>query len=82
MRFAVKRSKMTGTVKIPGSKSHTIRSIYIASLADGTSLIQDPLLSLDTEAAIRVCGAFGAEIKQWMLLIALQSSKNFLGLYH
>jgi 3-phosphoshikimate 1-carboxyvinyltransferase len=64
MRFVVKRSKMTGTVKIPGSKSHTIRSIYIASLADGTSVIRAPLLSLDTEAAIRVCGAFGAEIKK------------------
>jgi len=64
MKFAVKRSKITGTVKIPGSKSHTIRSIYIASLADGTSVIRAPLLSLDTEAAIRVCGAFGAEIKK------------------
>ena len=64
MRFAVKRSKMAGTVKIPGSKSHTIRSVYIASLADGTSVIRSPLLSLDTEAAIRVCGAFGAEIKK------------------
>lgn len=64
MKFAVKRSKITGTVKIPGSKSHTIRSIYIASLADGTSVIRAPLLSLDTEAAIRVCVAFGAEIKK------------------
>ena len=47
---------------IPGSKSHTIRSVYIASLADGHSVIRAPLLSQDTEAAIRVCRAFGAEI--------------------
>ena len=53
---------MKGTVTIPGSKSHTIRSVYIASLADGHSVIRAPLLSQDTEAAICVCRAFGAEI--------------------
>jgi 3-phosphoshikimate 1-carboxyvinyltransferase len=62
MKFIVTRSNMKGTVTIPGSKSHTIRSIFIASLADGRSLIRAPLLSLDTESAIRVCRALGAEI--------------------
>jgi 3-phosphoshikimate 1-carboxyvinyltransferase len=62
MKFIVTRSSMKGTVTIPGSKSHTIRSIYIASLADGHSVIRAPLLSLDTESAIHVCRAFGAEI--------------------
>jgi 3-phosphoshikimate 1-carboxyvinyltransferase len=51
---------MKGTVTIPGSKSHTIRAVYIASLAGGTSAIRAPLLSLDTEAAVTVCESFGA----------------------
>ncbi len=62
MKFIVTKSSMKGTVTIPGSKSHTIRSVYIASLADGHSVIRAPLLSQDTEAAICVCRAFGAEI--------------------
>jgi 3-phosphoshikimate 1-carboxyvinyltransferase len=53
-----------GSVTIPGSKSHTIRALFLASLADGTSSIRSPLVSKDAEAALRACRAFGAEIEE------------------
>jgi 3-phosphoshikimate 1-carboxyvinyltransferase len=64
MRYIVTRSDITGEVAIPGSKSHTIRAVFFASLAEGESVISAPLLSSDTESAIRVCRGFGAEISQ------------------
>jgi 3-phosphoshikimate 1-carboxyvinyltransferase len=64
MRYLVTKSGITGSVEIPGSKSHTIRAIFIASLADGESVISAPLRSSDTESAVRICRGFGAEIRQ------------------
>ena len=63
MRFIVEKSELTGKVPIPASKSHTIRALVIASLADGVSTIRSPLMSQDTESAIRVCRALGAKIE-------------------
>ena len=63
MRFIVEKSELTGVVPIPASKSHTIRALVIASLADGVSTIRSPLMSQDTESAIRVCRALGAKIE-------------------
>jgi len=51
-----------GTVRVPASKSHTIRAVFIASLAEGESDILQPLDSLDTMAAVNACRGFGAEI--------------------
>lgn len=47
---------------IPGSKSHTIRAVAIASLAKGQSLIRNPLDSSDTQAAVDCYRALGATI--------------------
>ncbi len=63
MKLRVLRSETGGTVHIPGSKSHTIRSVFIASLADGTSEILNPLVSGDALSAVEVCKALGADIK-------------------
>ncbi len=62
MKLVVKKSKLTGTVSIPGSKSHTIRAVTIASLADGQSTIRNPLVSDDTLSAVNCYRAFGAKI--------------------
>src|SRR5690554_1935061 len=62
MDVRIKKSKVTGHIAIPGSKSHTIRALFIASLAEGFSEIHNPLLSGDTMAAIEACRSFGAEI--------------------
>ncbi|MHC4192324.1 MAG: 3-phosphoshikimate 1-carboxyvinyltransferase, partial [Planctomycetota bacterium] len=44
------------------SKSHTIRAVAIASLAGGQSLIRNPLVSSDTQAAVDCYQALGAAI--------------------
>ena len=62
MKLIVKKSRLKGTVVIPGSKSHTIRAVAIASLAAGQSLIRNPLNSSDTQAAVICYRALGAEI--------------------
>ncbi|MHC4594211.1 MAG: 3-phosphoshikimate 1-carboxyvinyltransferase [Planctomycetota bacterium] len=62
MKLIVKKSRLKGTVVIPGSKSHTIRAVAIASLADGQSLIRNPLVSSDTQAAVDCYRALGAVI--------------------
>ena len=62
MELIARRSTLSGSVEIPGSKSHTIRAVAIASLARGESLIEAPLESLDTEAAVAAYRAFGARI--------------------
>jgi 3-phosphoshikimate 1-carboxyvinyltransferase len=62
MILTVKPSQLSGTVPTPGSKSHTIRGVVIASLAEGTSVLRSPLTSADAEAAVRVCRGLGAEI--------------------
>ena len=62
MKLIVRKSKLTGAVSIPGSKSHTIRAVTIASLADGQSTIRNPLVSDDTLSAVNCYRAFGAKI--------------------
>ncbi|MCK5004514.1 MAG: 3-phosphoshikimate 1-carboxyvinyltransferase [Candidatus Aminicenantes bacterium] len=44
----IRQSAVKGNIKIPGSKSHTIRAMIIAGLADGESVIRAPLLAGDT----------------------------------
>ena len=61
----IRPARVSGTVRIPGSKSHTIRALIIATLADGVSTILDPLDSSDTRSCIAACGAFGAEIAEY-----------------
>lgn len=63
MKFIVRRSKLSGSVQAPPSKSHTIRAVAIAALAHGKSKIIRPLDSLDTRAALSAYRAFGAKIE-------------------
>jgi len=62
MKLIVRKSLLKGTVVIPGSKSHTIRAVAIASLAAGQSIIRNPLVSGDTQAAVNCYRALGAAI--------------------
>lgn len=64
MILAVEKSTLAGVVRIPASKSHTIRAVVIASLAEGTSSIRNPLNAADPFAAVRICRSLGAEIEQ------------------
>ncbi|WP_010247221.1 3-phosphoshikimate 1-carboxyvinyltransferase [Acetivibrio cellulolyticus] len=62
MILKVRKSKVNGRVKIPGSKSHTIRALFMASLAGGESQVYNPLISSDALSAVEVCKALGAQI--------------------
>lgn len=62
MELVINKSILKGNVPIPGSKSHTIRAIVIASLADGESFIRNPLISSDTLSAVNCYRALGADI--------------------
>ncbi|MDD5455006.1 MAG: 3-phosphoshikimate 1-carboxyvinyltransferase [Candidatus Ratteibacteria bacterium] len=61
--FIVKKSALSGEVKIPASKSHTIRAVAIASLAKGKSKIFSPLVSEDTLAAVESYKILGAKVE-------------------
>ena len=71
MRLVVHPSRLRGSVEIPGSKSHTIRAVAIASLAGGESRIEAPLVSADTMAAVEAYRALGARIEtrecEWLV---------------
>jgi len=63
MKLIVEKTEsLQGEIAIPGSKSHTIRGVIIASLAAGTSILHRPLSSADTLAAVHACRMLGAEI--------------------
>ncbi|MBN2067960.1 MAG: 3-phosphoshikimate 1-carboxyvinyltransferase, partial [Candidatus Diapherotrites archaeon] len=64
MNLLVKHSTLHGNMLIPASKSHTIRAVVIASLAEGTSKLLNPLDSMDSQASVNACIALGAKIKQ------------------
>lgn len=53
-----------GIIQAPPSKSYTHRSIIIASLAEGVSVIHNPLISMDTTASINGVKLMGAKVVQ------------------
>jgi len=54
---------LKGSLRIPASKSHTIRALLIASLASGKSRIRYPLYSSDTLSCLEACRRLGARIE-------------------
>lgn len=65
MQFLIgKTDCLAGEVIIPSSKSQTIRGLIISLLANGRSILRQPLDSEDTHSALKVCQDLGAEIKR------------------
>ena len=62
MNWTVSPSTLEGSVRIPGSKSHTIRALICSLYADGESLIRDPLVSSDTLSGKDMAVSLGADI--------------------
>lgn len=54
---------VAGRVAAPTSKSVTNRLLLVAALADGTSVLRDPLVSDDSTAMLHAIAAFGAGIE-------------------
>ncbi len=62
MKWQSTKSTLNGTIEIPASKSHTIRALLIATLAEGTSTIKKALLEGDGESALIAAKALGSVI--------------------
>lgn len=64
MKLIVRPSSVAGSIGVPGSKSHTIRGIAAALVADGRSVLRAPLESADTRSALNAATALGATFEQ------------------
>ena len=64
MNCKVEKSSVDGEIICPSNKSYTHRAIFMATLADGKSIIKNILKSGDTIATINACKNFGVEIKE------------------
>ena len=64
MQAVIKPHNFTGRIRIPASKSHTIRRLLIAALTEGVSEIEYPLDSLDARSCVAVIRALGADIEE------------------
>ena len=64
MKLVVRRSKVSGTVHAPPSKSHTHRAFLLAALSHGVSRVTSPLLGEDTCATLAAVAALGAEVSR------------------
>ena len=53
---------LNGHAVVPGSKSHTIRAVLLAAMAEGKSEIYNPLTSFDCINAVNAAELFGADI--------------------
>ena len=54
---------VTGTVRLPGSKSMTARALVLSALADGPSTISGPLRARDTTLMAAALRALGVRIE-------------------
>lgn len=64
MKASIYKSEVNGKVRIPSSKSYTIRGLICAALAQGESKIIHPLSSDDTDAAASVLRQVGIRVHQ------------------
>lgn len=63
MKITSQKSKLSGHVSVPGSKSHTIRALILATMAEGTSHIKNPLPSNDCLSTVKAVKQIGAAVE-------------------
>ncbi|MGD9201809.1 MAG: 3-phosphoshikimate 1-carboxyvinyltransferase [Chitinispirillia bacterium] len=61
MLWKIKKSCVSGTLRIPPSKSHTIRALLIASIAQGESTIYNGLIQGDGKSALEAAEGLGVK---------------------
>ncbi len=64
MKGKITKSKLFGTIAVPGSKSHTIRAIAVAMMANGKSILHYPLISDDTISCLNAASNLGAKVNK------------------
>lgn len=77
MNCKISKSQISGTVKCPANKSYTHRAIFLASLAGDESRVENVLFSADTNATIKACMDFGAEIEKKESSITVKNKIKF-----
>ncbi len=64
MRALLSRSRISGSVAAPSSKSYTLRGLMCGALAEGRSRIELPLYADDTDAGRDVLQKIGVQINE------------------
>ena len=64
MNLLVDTPTFHGALSVPSSKSHTIRALLCAALADEPSVITAPLISADTVSALEVLRQLGVSVTE------------------
>jgi 3-phosphoshikimate 1-carboxyvinyltransferase len=62
MKSVRKTSKTDVVVEAPPSKAHTLRALFMSALAEGRSLVRNPLLGEDQQRAIECLQRLGVDI--------------------
>ena len=60
MKIKVTKSVVNGEISVPGSKSHTVRAVALAMIANGESTIINPLVADDTMSCLYAARKLGA----------------------
>ena len=68
-----------GNIKVPADKSITHRAVIMGSMADGVTVVRNPLISRDTLATMKIMQQLGVNIvnETSRLLIHSEGVKNF-----
>ena len=73
-----KVDKITGTIKAPASKSYSHRAFIAAALAEGESVLRDPLYSEDTLATLEACENLGALFQRYPDKCIVQGTAGYI----
>ncbi len=61
--YHIQRSRLKGSLSVPPSKSHTMRALVFAALAEGKSIIHNVLDAPDTRHMLKACELLGARYR-------------------
>jgi 3-phosphoshikimate 1-carboxyvinyltransferase len=67
----------SGTLSVPPSKSYTNRALILAAMAEGESVIRDPLQSDDAEAMIEALRALGVGVASGDGILTVHGAGGF-----
>ncbi len=76
MNITLRKASIEGTIRVPTSKSQTIRALLIATFSEGVSIIHNPLYSSDTRSCIEGCRALGAVIEEHQTYLTLHAPQT------
>ena len=73
-----KINKISGEIKAPASKSYSHRAFIAATLAEGQSILRDPLYSEDTLATLESCEQLGALFQRYPDKCIVQGTAGYI----